>query len=135
MKKVYPIVMTKGEKYIVVFVPDFNINTQGTDYADAMEMARDAIGLMGIDMEDEKEPIPEPSNLDDIKKEHEDDMITLVDVDFSEYRRKMDMRTVRRNVTLPSWLNYEAEKSGINVSAVLQEGLKRVLNVSGPNTP
>lgn len=135
MKKVYPIVMTKGEKYIVVFVPDFNINTQGTDYADAMEMARDAIGLMGIDMEDEKEPIPEPSNLDDIKKEHEDDMITLVDVDFAEYRRKMDMRTVRRNVTLPSWLNYEAEKSGINVSAVLQEGLKRALHVSGPNTP
>lgn len=135
MKKVYPIVMTKGEKYIVVFVPDFNINTQGIDYADAMEMARDAIGLMGIDMEDEKEPIPEPSNLDDIKKEHEDDMITLVDVDFSEYRRKMDMRTVRRNVTLPSWLNYEAEKSGINVSAVLQEGLKRALHVSGPNTP
>ena len=105
MKKVYPIVMTKGEKYIVVFVPDFNINTQGADYADAMKMARDAIGLMGIDMEDEKEPIPEPSNLDDIKKEHEDDMITLVDVDFSEYRRKMDMRTVSRNVTLPSWLN------------------------------
>lgn len=135
MKKVYPIVMTKGEKYIVVFVPDFNINTQGIDYADAMEMARDAIGLMGIDMEDEKEPIPEPSNLDDIKKEHEDDMITLVDVDFAEYRRKMDMRTVRRNVTLPSWLNYEAEKSGINVSAVLQEGLKRALHVSGPNTP
>lgn len=135
MKKVYPIVMTKGEKYIVVFVPDFNINTQGIDYADAMEMARDAIGLMGIDMEDEKEPIPEPSKLDDIKKEHEDDMITLVDVDFAEYRRKMDMRTVRRNVTLPSWLNYEAEKSGINVSAVLQEGLKRALHVSGPNTP
>ena len=135
MKKVYPIVMTKGEKYIVVFVPDFNINTQGTDYADAMEMARDAIGLMGIDMEDEKEPIPEPSNLDDIKKNMRGDMITLVDVDFSEYRRKMDMRTVRRNVTLPSWLNYEAEKSGINVSAVLQEGLKRALNVSGPNTP
>ena len=135
MKKVYPIVMTKGEKYIVVFVPDFNINTQGIDYADAMEMARDAIGLMGIDMEDEKEPIPEPSNLDDIKKEHEDDMITLVDVDFAEYRRKMDVRTVRRNVTLPSWLNYEAEKSGINVSAVLQEGLKRALHVSGPNTP
>ena len=135
MKKVYPIVMSKGEKYIIVFVPDFNINTQGTDYADAMEMARDAIGLMGIDMEDEKEPLPEPSNLADIKKEHDDDMVTLVDVDFAEYRRKMDMRTVRRNVTLPSWLNYEAEKSGINVSAVLQDGLKRALNVSGPNMP
>ena len=55
MKAAYPIIMSKGTDYIVVFVPDFNINTQGVDYADAMEMARDAIGLMGIDMEDEKE--------------------------------------------------------------------------------
>ena len=36
-------------------VPDFNINTQGKNYADAMEMARDAIGLVGIDMEDDNE--------------------------------------------------------------------------------
>ena len=57
MKAAYPIVMSQGAEYIIVYVPDFDINTQGTDYADAIEMARDAIGLMGIDMEDEKEPI------------------------------------------------------------------------------
>ena len=50
MKAAYPIVMSKGAERIVVYIPDFNINTQGEDYADAMEMARDAIGLMGIDM-------------------------------------------------------------------------------------
>jgi predicted RNase H-like HicB family nuclease len=50
-----PIVLTKGKDHIVVFVPDFNINTQGANEADAMEMARDAIGLMGIDMQDEQE--------------------------------------------------------------------------------
>ena len=33
----------------MVFVPDFNINTQGKDVPDAIEMARAAIGLMGID--------------------------------------------------------------------------------------
>ena len=54
MKAAYPIVMSQGAEYIIVYVPDFNINTQGTDYADAIEMTRDAIGLMGIDMEDEK---------------------------------------------------------------------------------
>jgi predicted RNase H-like HicB family nuclease len=132
MKTAYPIVMSKGRERIVVFVPDFNINTQGADYADAMEMARDAIGLMGIDMEDEKEAIPPPSALSDIAKEHETDLITLVDVDFSEYRRKNDMRTVRRNVSLPSWLNAEAEKAGVNVSAVLQTALKRVLRIQDP---
>ena len=48
---------------------------------------------------------------------------------FSEYRRKIDTKTVRRNVALPSWLNYEAEHAGINVSRVLQEALMNVLNV------
>ncbi len=129
MKVAYPIVMSKGKEHIIVFVPDFNINTQGADYAEAMEMARDAIGLMGIDMEDEKEVIPTPSAPAGIAKEHETDVITLVDVDFAEYRRKNDMRTVRRNVSLPSWLNAEAEKAGLNVSAVLQAALKQELGI------
>ncbi len=129
MKEVYPIIMTKGQKYTVVFIPDFGINTQGKDYADAIEMARDAIGLMGIDMQDEKEPLPTPSELDSIEKK-DGDIVTLVDVDFTQYRRMNDMRTVRRNVTLPSWLNFEAEKSGINVSALLQKALKHELNIT-----
>ena len=122
--------MSQGAEYIIVYVPDFDINTQGTDYADAIEMARDAIGLMGIDMEDEKEPIPCPSDMSAISKEHAEDIITLVDVDFADYRRKNDMRTVRRNVSLPSWLNAEAEKAGVNVSAILQAALKRELKIT-----
>ncbi len=128
MKAAYPIIMSKGESHIVVFVPDFGINTQGENYVDAMEMARDAIGLMGIDMEDEKEPIPKPTALAEVAKE-DGDVVTLVDVDFAEYRRRNDMRTVRRNVSLPSWLNAEAEKAGINVSAVLQSALKAELHL------
>lgn len=130
MKAAYPIVMSQGAEYIIVYVPDFDINTQGTDYADAIEMARDAIGLMGIDMEDEKEQIPCPSDMSAISKEHAEDIITLVDVNFADYRRKNDLRTVRRNVSLPSWLNAEAEKAGVNVSAILQAALKRELKIT-----
>ena len=129
MKAAYPIIMSKGKEHIVAYVPDFNINTQGKDYADAMEMARDAIGLLGIDMEDDNEPIPAPSYIDFIEKDNETDIITLVDVDFKEYRRKHDMRTVRRNVSLPSWLNAEAERAGLNVSAVLKNALKQELGI------
>ena len=129
MKTAYPIIMSKGKEFIVVFVPDFNINTQGKDYADAIEMARDAIGLIGIDMEDDNESLPIPTAIEHVKK-GTGDIVTLVDIDFSEYRRKNDMRTVRRNVTLPSWLNFAAEKSGINVSAVLQRALKSELHIS-----
>ena len=131
MKTAYPIIMSKSEKWIIVSIPDFNINTPGTDYADAIENARDAIGLMGIDMEDEKEAIPQPSAPDQVAKTADSDLITLVDVDFLEYRRKNDLRTVRRNVSLPSWLNEEAEKAGLNVSAVLQAALKQELQITG----
>ena len=54
----------------------------------------------------------------------------MVDIDFSEYRRKVDNKTVRRNVTLPNWLNKEAEAAHINVSKVLQDALMTKLNVS-----
>jgi predicted RNase H-like HicB family nuclease len=130
MKAVYPVVMSKGKKYIVVYIPDFNINTQGKDEADAMEMARDAIGLVGIDMEDENEPLPHPTALVKVRKEKESDIVTLVDVDFAEYRRKNDMRATKKNCTIPSWLSFEAEKAGINFSAVLQTALKQELHIA-----
>ena len=130
MKAVYPIVLSKGMEFIIVYVPDFNINTQGINEADAMEMARDAIGLMGIDMEDENESLPKPSTLGDVHKENEADIITLVDVDFAEYRRKNDMRAVKKNCTIPSWLNFEAERAGVNFSAILQTALLKELHIS-----
>ena len=131
MKRAFPIIMTQGQKFIVVFIPDFNINTQGTDVADAIEMARDAIGIMGIDMQDDGEALPEATKLSDVQAQAPaDSIVSLVDVDFAEYRRKNDMRAVKKNCTIPSWLNYEAERAGVNFSAVLQTALKKELNVN-----
>lgn len=132
MKKAYPIIMTQGKEFIVVFVPDFNINTQGKDIPDAIEMARDAIGLMGIDMQDDGETLPEPSNVSTAQAQApSESIISLVDVDFAEYRRKNDMRVVKKNCTIPSWLNFEAERAGVNFSAVLQAALKKELKIIG----
>ena len=36
---------------------------------------------------------------------------------------------IRKNLTIPYWLNVEAEKAGINFSQVLQVALKEKLNV------
>ena len=142
MKQVYPtfIVNTNdgSEHPFLVCVPDMEIFTEGDTFADAIEMARDAIGVAGISMEDNKEELPTPSDqLAAIEKVKQDTgvidfsegILTYVDVDFLEYRKKVDTKTVRRNVALPSWLNYEAEHAGINVSRVLQEAFMNVLNV------
>lgn len=130
MKNAYPIVMTQGTEFIVVYIPDYDINTQGKDIPDAIEMARDAIGLIGIDRQDDGEALPEPSAISEVKAANENDVVSLVDVDFSEYRRKNDRRTVKKNCTIPSWLNFEAEKAGINFSAVLQAALKSELHLT-----
>lgn len=142
MKQVYPTFILNtndnSEHPFLVCVPDMEILTEGDTFADAIEMARDAIGLTGISMEDNQEELPVPSEqtaaIEKVKQNTEvidfsKGILTYVDVNFSEYRKKIDTKTVRRNVALPSWLNYEAEHAGINVSRVLQEALMNVLNV------
>ena len=129
MKNSYPIVLTPEEKGFTVYIPDFNINTEGDDITEAIEMARDAIGLMGIDMEDDGKVLPNPRTLKSVSAS-EGDIVSLVDVDFAQYRRKNEMRAVKKNCTLPSWLCYEAEKANINFSQALQAALKRELHIT-----
>lgn len=139
MKQAYPTFIAEYEGDFLVYVPDMDIYTEGKSMADAIGMARDAIGLKGIDYEDDGKELPIPSTaVEAVEKAKEDTevfdystgILTLVDIDFTLYRKRMDNKTVRRNVTLPNWLNVEAERAHINVSRVLQEALMAKLNVS-----
>ena len=132
MERVYPVIFTrtKDEKdTVLIEVPDLGILTEGYGMADAIYMARDAIGLHGITKEDMGVSIAEASDIKEIdlsKAEFADSgesCISLVDIDFDEYRKKVDNKMVRKNVTIPSWLNKAAEREKINVSKVLQEAL------------
>ena len=133
MTQAYPVIISCAPgntpySYFVT-VPDFNANTQGRDVPHAIHMARDIIGLSGIENEDDGTANPAPSPLDAVRAKP-GDIVTLVDVDFREYRRQNDLRTVRRNCSLPAWLDAEATKAKINVSAVLQNALKQELRIA-----
>ncbi len=138
MRTVYPVFFTKTDTVVLVEVPDLEILTEGKDMSDAIEMAKDAIELKCISMEDDKMEIPLPSEISSLDvncgtfAEDGTTIISLVNIDSEKYRRKIDTKTVRKNVTIPSWLNYEAEHAGINVSRVLQEALMNILNVKRP---
>lgn len=132
MTKVYPVILTStdigSELGYAVYVPDLNINTQGYDMAEAIAMARDAIGIKGICEQDEGRAIPEPSVAEPA---HEaGDIVTWVDIDFDKYRRANDMRTVRVNVTVPQYLKDMGEEYGINFSQTLQKALKEELKIA-----
>lgn len=130
-KLIYPIVLhPEAEGGYSVDIPDLEIGTQGETVAECIDMARDAIGLWGICEQDAGRTVPQPSVLTPVCEAN--DIVTLVDIDLDAYRRANDLRTVRKNVTLPSWLCYLAENAGINFSQVLQDGLKARLHVEHP---
>lgn len=120
-KKVYPIVLTPDKCGYLVYIPAFNIDTSGKNIADAIEMARDAIGMVGLELQDQGKDIP-VEEFGKIEKE-DGDIVTYVDIDFDLYRLKNDNRRVRKNVTIPYYLNLKAEKIGLNFSRVLEEAL------------
>lgn len=143
MRVTYPVIFTDVETNILIEVPDLGIMTEANGegekkgtIADAIMMARDAIGLACISAEDDGREIPAPSDLtsvDVVKGVFYEDgkgIVSLVDVDLVAYRKMMDNKMIRRNVTIPNWLNQEAEKARINVSKVLQEALMMKLGVS-----
>ena len=123
--KVYPVVLTPVETGYVVTVPDLDINTQGNDLADAIYMARDAIGLWGISEEDDGLAIPEPSAEEPVHGPQE--LISWVDIDFARYRKAHDMTTMRINVSVPKYLKVLGDEAGVNFSQELQERLKEKL--------
>lgn len=129
MREAYPVIFTHtGDGKHNTFVIDFEVGTNGDDIADAIQKTRDLIGVSGLDMIDNGNEIPLPFT-NDCGRLGAGAFISMIDIDFEEYRRAHDMRTVRRNVSLPSWLNVAADKAGLNVSAVLQDALKKELNI------
>ena len=132
MKEVYQVIFTKLKKgNYLVEVPDLDCLTEGKNLNDAIKMARDAIGIKGITLEDMGEKIPKASDKIDIKKgtfyKEGESIISYVDVDFDDYRRSIDNKMVRRNVTLPNWMDRLAEKEHINVSKLLQDAISKLV--------
>ena len=125
MVRVYPVILSPAEAGYVVSVPDLDIDTQGKDLAEAIYMARDAIGLWGICEQDDGRSIPEPSIAEPPHAENE--LVSWVDIDFDKYRLMADKSTVRMNVTLPKYLKALGDEVGINFSHELQERLRERL--------
>ena len=95
---------------------------------EAIVNAKEALMLHLYGMEQDGESIPEPSKLKSITTE-KNQAIVLVDVFMPPFREKQRTKYVKKTLSIPSWLNAEAEHSGINFSAVLQEALKAQLHL------
>ena len=131
MKYVYPAIFTKEEngQYSVKFPDIDGCHTGGDDMADAIEMAEDALCLMLYDKEEDGEAIPTPSDCKSIKTD-KNSFVSLVHCDTIVYRMMYDKKAVKKTLSIPAWLNTQAEKANAPFSQILQQGLKRYLEIA-----
>lgn len=141
MRSAYPVVFYPAEEGgYVVATPDIDSCwTQGDDLPEAMEMAKDAIEGMLVYYEDEGKEIPKPSTMEDAKKiaasydmefVTENPIFSYVAINTDEWRRNNNDKSVRKNVTIPEWLNKKAEKANVNFSQILQNALMQYLDLA-----
>lgn len=137
MKTAYPALIKKSEDMYAVYIPDFNGFTEGKDFCDAIEMARDYIGnaIVGPDGDWDKRPHISTEAEAREKAKATDDWFsdgtaTFVDIDIEAHRAAVRNVFVKKNCTLPFWLERKAEAAGVNFSQVLQEALKEKLGVA-----
>jgi predicted RNase H-like HicB family nuclease len=130
MKYVYPAVFEREKNGLYsIFFPDLEgCYTSGSDIADGCKMAEDVLCYCLYDIEREGKTPPVPGIPDTISTAP-GAFIAMISCDTMAYRRKERSKYVKKTLSLPQWLDEMASGAGINFSHVLQEGLKRELNI------
>lgn len=124
---IYLVVFKENKGQYIARIPDFDIEVSGSGLPETIATVRSAIAkrLFG---DDRYEHYSNPT-YKRLKCEcGEDEFVAIIDIDLVKYRRKYDNRRIRKNLTIPNWLNEEAEKQDVNFSRVLEEAIKRKLN-------
>lgn len=129
----YPACFFKEDNGYSVIFPDLNwLATCGDTLDEALAMAVDCLAgyLFSCKIDGEDIPAPSPLNtisVQDVAKElefsGEDAFVNMISVDVAEYAKTHFEKSVKKTLTIPSWLNDRALAMGINFSQVLQEAL------------
>lgn len=95
---------------------------------EAFHNAKEALGLHLFGMEQDGEPIPEPTPVDQLHPE-DGGVLVMVEVFMPSVRDRMNNKVVKKTLTIPAWLNRAAEEEGVNFSQLLQDSLKNYLQI------
>lgn len=128
-KYVYPALFSYDEDGISIEFPDLPgcFSCADTD-EEALYMAEDVLGLWMVELEEDNEEIPSPTNLKDIEVEDSQKTV-LVSVWMPTVRKAINNKSIKKTLTIPQWLDIMAREKDINFSYILQEGLKKELNL------
>ena len=136
MKKgvfIYPAIFRKEDDGYSVFIPDLQNATCGENLQEVIYMAKDLIGALAVQyIEYDKKEMPKASTITDIVLEQEGDFVTLIDVDYEEYKKSL-VKNVKKTVYISKELNDKAESLHINFSQTLQDALTKIVSSQARN--
>lgn len=127
---IYPAIIKKlGDKDYNIRFKDFeNIITYGESIDEAYDMAEDALKLEIFDLYSDKLEIPIATDIIDIEVKSDETLI-LIKVNMKNILKQYDNKAIKKTLTIPSWLNKLAEEKKVNFSQVLQDALKKILDI------
>ena len=129
MKLTYPACFYQRKKKkggYTVEVPDLpGCVSEGDSLAEAILMATDAASGWVLDELEDGNPAPQASSPDKVIPEA-GGFVSMLVLDMDSYAEKYGDKAVRKNLTIPAWLNTFAEKNNINFSQVLQDSLTAI---------
>ena len=132
----YPAVFVRdpeNDSVFSVYFPDLpGALTYGDTLADAILMAQDCAGSWLFDELELGQTFPKASKVDSISFE-KGQFVQYIAVDMDEFVRKHSQRVVRKNVSIPAWLNTFGERNHINFSEVLTRGLEDIFQQTKGN--
>lgn len=141
MLSMYPACFLQEDNGYSVIFPDLNyLATCGETVEEAMEMAVDCLAGYLYTCNEDGDDIPAPSKISDVKTEDvikhleledytHDSFVNMVSVDVALYAKEHFEKSVKKTLTIPSWLNALALENNINFSKVLQDALKQQLKI------
>jgi len=129
MKKItYYAVFEKTKTGFSVYFPDIpGCISTGNDFAHALRMAEEALGLHLYGIEKDNEPLP--TSTGSIPELSSGDVVVAVSVFPTMVKDEMENRRVRTAVTIPQWLKTAAEADGLNYSRLLESAIKEHLGI------
>lgn len=129
MKRMYPALFEKEDGCYNVTFPDLpEAITCGNTLEQAVEMAKECLGLCLDVRKENNEEMPEISDPSTINCTN-GIFVMMIEYDSIEYNKRYNKKAIRKNVTIPAWLNELAEEKNVNFSNVLQNALMKKLKI------
>ena len=130
----YAAIFSYEEDGVHVVFPDLpGCITFGADEDEAVRMAREALALHIYGMEQDGDEIPQPSSLRMLAKQEdlqENEVFMLVEAFMPTFRERESKRFVKKTLSIPYWMNAEAERVGLNFSQTLQNAIAQKLSLA-----